>query len=65
LGVSSTGVAGPGPQDGKPAGTVYVAVCLGENIQVLEFQFVGDRDEVREQSTSEALKLASSLLSEL
>ena len=65
LGVSSTGVAGPGPQDGKPAGTVYVAVCLGENIQVLDFQFVGDRDQVREQSTSEALKLASSLLSEL
>ncbi len=65
LGVSSTGVAGPGAQDGKPAGTVYVAACLGESIRGLEFHFAGDRAEVRKQATVEALKLADSLLSQL
>ena len=65
LGVSSTGVAGPGAQDGKPAGTVYVAACLGESIRVLEFHFAGDRAEVRKQATAEALRLADSLLSQL
>jgi nicotinamide-nucleotide amidase len=65
LGVSSTGVAGPASQDGKPAGTVFVAACIGENIQVLEFHFVGDRTQVRNQATTEALNLAGSLLSQL
>jgi nicotinamide-nucleotide amidase len=65
LGISSTGVAGPASQDGKPAGTVFVAACLGENIQVLEFHFVGDRTQVRNQATAEALNLAGSLLSQL
>ena len=65
LGVSSTGVAGPASQDGKRAGTVFVAASLGENIQVLEFHFVGDRTQVRNQATIEALNLASSLLSQL
>lgn len=65
LGISSTGVAGPGSQDGKSAGTVFVAACLGENIQVLEFHFAGDRNQVREQTTLEALKLGGALLSQL
>ena len=65
LGVSSTGVAGPATQDGRPAGTVFVAVCIGENIQVAEFLFDGGRAEVRTQATAEALKLAGSLLSQL
>ena len=65
LGVSSTGVAGPGAQDGKPAGTVYVAACLGESIQVLDFHFEGDRNQVREQATQSALGLAVSLLRQL
>jgi nicotinamide-nucleotide amidase len=65
LGVSSTGVAGPASQDGKPAGTVFVAACLGENIQVLEFHIAGGRAEVRAQATEEAIKLAGSLLSQL
>jgi nicotinamide-nucleotide amidase len=65
LGVSSTGVAGPASQDGKPAGTVFVAACLGKNVQVLKFHFAGDRAEVRAQATEEAIKLAGSLLSQL
>jgi len=65
LGVSSTGVAGPGTQDGQAAGTVFVAAHLAGNIQVSEFHFLGDRAEVREQATSKALELAHSLLSQL
>ena len=29
VGVATTGVAGPDPQDGQPVGTVFVAVALG------------------------------------
>lgn len=65
LGVSSTGVAGPASQDGKRAGTVFVAACLGEHIQVLDFHFDGDRTQVRNQATIEALNLAGTLLSQL
>ena len=34
LGLATTGVAGPDPQDGKPVGTVYVAVAGQERVEV-------------------------------
>ena len=65
LGGSSTGVAGPASQDGKSAGTVFIAVCLGENIQVTEHHFDGNRAEVRTQTTAAAIRLAGLPLSQL
>ncbi|MGW7350542.1 CinA family protein [Streptomyces sp. NPDC054784] len=48
-GIATTGVAGPAPQDGKPVGTVFVAVVgPGRGTgAVREFHLEGDRTAVR------------------
>lgn len=69
-GVGTTGVAGPGPSDGRPAGTVHVAVSgevAGESVKASRlFSLDGDRHAVR-RSTVEAtlLLLEDTLLSGL
>src|SRR6201999_1500131 len=45
IGVATTGVAGPGPQDGHPAGTVHVAVSLAGDTGVRTMGLAGDRGE--------------------
>lgn len=58
IGISTTGVAGPGSADGHEAGTVWIGVA-GEQWSVAQcFHFTGDRDDVRRQSVKEALGLA-------
>lgn len=47
IGVATTGVAGPSSQDGKPPGTVYVAVATDEAVDALELRLQGDRGEIR------------------
>ncbi|HEY4601626.1 MAG TPA: competence/damage-inducible protein A [Cerasibacillus sp.] len=51
IGISFTGVAGPKALEGKPAGTVFIAVAnqQGELI-VEEHLFTGDRDAIRRKS---------------
>ncbi|MBA3854067.1 MAG: competence/damage-inducible protein A [Gemmatimonas sp.] len=58
VGVSITGVAGPGggtPE--KPVGTVCVAVDLRGELRSARTTMVGDRHEVRQRSTQAALNL--------
>jgi nicotinamide-nucleotide amidase len=62
-GASTTGVAGPGPQDGRPAGTVHVAVRGPAGVRVLDLALPGGRTEVREAATGAALDLLVVLLS--
>jgi nicotinamide-nucleotide amidase len=45
--VALTGVAGPDPQDGRPPGTVDVAVAGPAGGRVRELQLPGDRAAVR------------------
>ena len=69
-GVATTGVAGPDPQDGKPVGTVFVAVdgpfgpgsgsASGGKVEALRLN--GDRAEIRRESVRSVLAL---LLTEL
>lgn len=69
-GIATTGVAGPAPQDGKPVGTVFVAVdgpCAvdsgsagGGKVEALRLN--GDREEIRRESVRSVLAL---LLAEL
>jgi nicotinamide-nucleotide amidase len=57
IGVSTTGVAGPGPQDGHPAGTVHVAVSLVGDTVVRTMALTGNRDEVRRLTVERVLGL--------
>jgi len=62
FGLATTGVAGPGPADGQPAGTVYVAAAGPAGAQPLRFAFTGDRLAIRRQSVVMSLKQLQSML---
>ena len=61
LGLSITGIAGPGLLSGadanKPVGLVYIGLADGEDTQVKQLQIPGDRDRIRLWSTQHALEL--------
>jgi nicotinamide-nucleotide amidase len=54
-GVATTGVAGPDPSEGKPVGTVHVAVAGPDGTTTRAYAFDGDRASVRRQATRAAL----------
>ena len=56
-GVATTGVAGPDRQDGRPVGTVHVAVCGPGPEEVASPLLGGDRARVRRLSVLVALDL--------
>jgi nicotinamide-nucleotide amidase len=60
--MATTGVAGPGPQDGHPAGTAYVAVAVGTDVRTLRLSLEGDREAIRSAVVSESLVLLHELL---
>ncbi len=62
VGIATTGVAGPDPQDGQPVGTVYVAVSTPERTNVGRLALTGTRDEIRRQSVDAALELALTMV---
>jgi nicotinamide-nucleotide amidase len=61
IGVATTGVAGPEPQDGRAVGTVYVAVALaGSGVaEVRALALTGDRAAVRAGTVRAALDLVA------
>nr|WP_298803925.1 CinA family protein [uncultured Pseudokineococcus sp.] len=62
VGVATTGVAGPGPADGHPAGTAFVAVAGSWGTRVVALHVPGDRAAVRAAVTREALLLLADAL---
>ena len=58
VGLATTGVAGPGPNEGHPAGTVHVAVATASGEQVRSLRLTGDREAVRAGATVAVLALA-------
>ncbi len=54
-GIGTTGVAGPGPNEGKRAGTVFVAVAGPDGVQSRELSIDADRAEVRSLAVREVL----------
>lgn len=58
VGLATTGVAGPEAQDGKPPGTVHVAVSTPDGTTVRSLRLTGDRALVRARSVEAVLGLA-------
>ena len=62
LGLATTGVAGPGPADGHPAGTVHIAVVAPWGLRHRELHLSGDRSQIRCATVMEVCKLAIGFL---
>jgi PncC family amidohydrolase len=63
-GLSTTGVAGPGPADGKRQGTVFIAVEGPSGPAGSGLELAGDRQQVRIETVRCALSLLVSALRE-
>jgi nicotinamide-nucleotide amidase len=62
-GLGTTGVAGPDPQHGVPAGTVYVGLAgPGEVSRVRRLDLPGDRTAIRRATVDAALRLLTEAL---
>ena len=61
-GVATTGVAGPAPLEGHPAGEVWVAVATPDAEEARRFTAPGDRDHVRRWAEQGALDLLRRML---
>jgi len=56
VGIATTGVAGPGPQDGHEAGTAYVAVSIADRVSVTPLRLHGGREQIRHGVVAESLQ---------
>ena len=57
IAIALTGVGGPGDEEGRPPGTVFIATSEADRGDVREFRFDGPPDEVVEQAVDAALGL--------
>lgn len=64
LGLSVTGIAGPGATETKPRGLVYMALAAGQVIICQEHHFSGIRAAVRQGSVKAALNMVRQYLLE-
>ncbi|WP_277452039.1 CinA family protein [Janibacter sp. DB-40] len=56
--IATTGVAGPGPSEGHPAGTVWLACATPSEVTARRLALTGDRSQVRSGAVEAALDLA-------
>jgi PncC family amidohydrolase len=60
IGISTTGVAGPGGgTEEKPVGLVYIGMCYKGEVITRELRFNGNRQEIREETTSTLLDMVT------
>ncbi|MDQ1546062.1 MAG: nicotinamide-nucleotide amidase [Actinomycetota bacterium] len=64
IGLSTTGVAGPDPQDGKPVGTVYIGISTDSGTRVFDLTLGGSRNALRRRVVSESLVQLKEVLTE-
>src|SRR3954451_21863616 len=55
--LSTTGVAGPDLQEGRPVGTVFVGLAGGDTARFVRLSLDGDRDAIRAGACAGALDL--------
>ncbi|MBS3736696.1 CinA family protein [Candidatus Bipolaricaulota bacterium] len=65
VGLSTTGIAGPGGgTEEKPVGLVYVGIALEKTMRIKKFIFQGDRWENKESAAVKALESLVTFLAE-
>lgn len=64
VGLATTGVAGPDPQDGQAPGMVFVAVSTPAVSEVHRLELDGDRSRIIADAARAVLELASVLVSD-
>jgi len=57
IGIGITGVAGPDPLEGKPAGTVHIGLDDGMAPQAVSYAFAQGRAAVKRRAVTTALAL--------
>ena len=62
IGIATTGVAGPDPQEGHPAGHVWVAAAGPDGVETRLLALVGDRSAVQDATCLEALSVLDGIL---
>lgn len=62
IGVSTTGVAGPGPDGGHPAGTVFIGLSKGSGSWAVPLQLDGGRAEIRTETVRRAVDAVRALI---
>ena len=62
LALATTGVAGPGPSEGHPAGTVWLACASPSGLRTRRLALTGERPAVRAGAVQAALDLARDAL---
>ncbi|KQO99677.1 CinA family protein [Leifsonia sp. Leaf264] len=64
VGIGTTGVAGPDPdpQTGKPVGTVFIGISIGERMSVVQLALDGDRASIRAAVVTAAIDSTLGLL---
>ncbi len=62
IGISFTGVAGPEQVEGKAVGTVFIGIYINGLEEVHEFNFLGEREDIRYRSTMKGFELIYNLL---
>jgi nicotinamide-nucleotide amidase len=63
LGLSTTGVAGPAEQEGKPPGTIFVGACWRGRVETRGVRGYGDRANMRALAVTAALDLGRRIVS--
>jgi nicotinamide-nucleotide amidase len=61
-GISTTGVAGPADQEGKPPGTVFVGIAGPGLVEVVALELTGKREQIQDRSCREAFAALEAVL---
>jgi nicotinamide-nucleotide amidase len=64
IGIATTGVAGPDPQDGHEPGEVWLGFAIGDEVTAVGLALGGDRAAIRGDTVSESLSRLRLLLQE-
>ncbi len=62
IGISTTGVAGPGPEGGHPAGTVFIGLSKGTGSWAVPLHLEGDRGQIRAETVRQAINAVRALI---